>query len=549
MQAVKVFFCVSIFAVLAGSLGPLVRAAPLGAGPAEHFVLAFYYTWFDQNTWQPSIVPDMPTQPYISSDRNTIVRHVAQARQAGLDAFVVSWLGTGNQTDWNLGTMLSVAQGTDFKVTIDFETTSPFFQNQGDLINALRYVTSTYFNNPNWLHYHGKPVLFFWRLPAVYTAPGQSQLAAWQYIRDQVDPNRTALWIGEGDDFTYLQVFDGIHAYSIAWAPDPAGTLSLYAQQTRNQATALGVPKLWVATAMPGYNDLRTSRPDAFAVDRQDGNYYIRTFQGAIATNPEWIIITSFNEWVEGSQIEPSVTYGDQYLNLTSQLAGQFRAPFATTSGTMRGPDYDVPGGHFFSQTASAGQGYIVDDQAGVPFWTTFQNLGGVSTVGYPVSRRFSWNGVVTQAFQKMVFQWQPATGRVFFVNVFDELHNAGKDAWLAQVRSTPGQLDPSFDAGKDWSAIVASRLALLDANAAIQAKYWEIGSVVSPLDSYGLPTSTVIDNGSHYAMRFQRAVIQQWKVTVPWASAGQATVANGGDVLKEAGMLDPSVAEPEPAP
>mgnify|MGYP002138662605 CR=1 FL=1 len=30
-------------------------------------------------------------------------------------------------------------------------------------------------------------------------------------------------WIGEGDDFSILDVFDGIFPYSIAWAGDPAG--------------------------------------------------------------------------------------------------------------------------------------------------------------------------------------------------------------------------------------------------------------------------------------------------------------------------------------
>lgn len=549
MPAVRALFRAALITVVLSLFIPTTATLPVQAAGSDRFVLAFYYAWFDVNTWKPSIVPDMPAQPYVSADRGTISRHVAQARQAGIDAFVVSWLGTGNQTDWNLGTMLSVAQATDFRVTIDFETSSPFFHNQGDLINALRYVTNTYMGHPNWLRYQGKPVLFFWRLPAVYTAPGQSTLAAWRAIRDQVDPNRSALWIGEGDNFSYLQIFDGIHPYSIAWAGDPAGTLALYASRTRSQAAALGAPKLWVATAMPGYDDLRTGRSDAFAVNRQDGNYYVSTFQGAIRTNPDWIIITSFNEWVEGTQVEPSVSYGDKYLNLTRQLAEQFRGSFAFAPGAPAGADFAVPGGHFFTQTASNGQGYRVADEGGVPFWSTFQNLGGVQVVGYPVSRRFTWNGLPTQAFQKMVLQWQPAGGRVYFVNVFDELHNAAKDQWLSEVRATPGPLDPSFDAGKDWAGIVAARQGLLDANPAIRAKYWAISSAIDPLDSYGLPTSPVMDNGNHFAIRLQRAVIQQWKVDVPWARAGQATVANGGDVLKEAGMLDAAASAQEPRP
>ena len=77
---------------------------------------------------------------------------------------------------------------------------------------------------------------------------------------------------------------------------------------------------------MPGYDDTGISgREDRFAVDRQDGEYFRRTFAGAAASRPRWINITSFNEWVEGHQIEPSVVYGPRYLDLTRQLVGDWK--------------------------------------------------------------------------------------------------------------------------------------------------------------------------------------------------------------------------------
>ena len=35
---------------------------------------------------------------------------------------------------------------------------------------------------------------------------------------------------------------------------------------------------------------------------------------GAIATQPAFVTNTSWNEWMEGSQVEPSSSYGDLYL-------------------------------------------------------------------------------------------------------------------------------------------------------------------------------------------------------------------------------------------
>ena len=82
---------------------------------------------------------------------------------------------------------------------------------------------------------------------------------------------------------------------------------------------------LWVATVMPGYNDTLTGRSDAFSRDRANGDFYDKTWSAATASNPDWIIITSFNEWVEGSQIEPSRTYGSYYLDLTQSWSDSWK--------------------------------------------------------------------------------------------------------------------------------------------------------------------------------------------------------------------------------
>ncbi|MHB9090766.1 MAG: hypothetical protein ACYC7H_05045, partial [Chloroflexota bacterium] len=210
--------------------------------------------------------------------------------------------------------------------------------------------------------------------------------------------------------------------------------------------------------------------------------------------------------------------------------------------------DWDIADGHYFTQTNGQAEGmsmtgFSVTNKDGVPFWTEFQRLGGVNRVGYPMSRRFEWDGFTTQVFQKAVFQWRPDVKQVYFINVFDQMNLAGKDTWLESAKSTPKPLDGStFDAGKTWDQIVAGRLALLNDNPAIKAVY---NSATDPMTLYGLPTSKVVDNGNHYAIRLQRAVIQQWKIDVPWAKAGQATIANGGDVAVQAGMFAANITNP----
>ncbi|MHB1133931.1 MAG: glycoside hydrolase family 99-like domain-containing protein [Chloroflexota bacterium] len=522
--------------------------AASAAQPARP-LLAFYYSWFDMNTWDSGLVADQPTQRYNSYERSTIERHVGMARQAGIDGFIQAWLGPNNPTDANLGTLLSVAEGSDFSVSLYFETDSPFLRSRAAVVEALRRAIS-FTSHPNWVRKDGKPVIFFWRPAGVVRSAGQSGVEAWRSLRQEVDPNHETLWIGEGDDFSYLSVFDGIHPYSVAWSSDPAGTLSTYGQRTHDKAAQLGQAKLWVPVAMPGYDDRRLPRSDAFARSREDGAYFARTFEGALASRPDWaILINSFNEWCEGSMIEPSVTYGNKYLDLARGFSARFKTnaapPPAATGAPASGEEFSIPGGRFFRQTGPGdGRGFAVTDAEGVPFWNEFQRLGGPQVVGYPLSRRFQWDGLVTQVFQKAVFQWKPAEGRVDYINVFDQLAQAGRDDWLLSQKSTPRPLDgAAFDAGKSWGQVIGSRQALLRANAAISSVYH---SVPDPLALFGLPTSEVVDNGDHYAVRLQRAVIQQWKADCPWAKAGQATIANGGDILVQAGLVPNEYLAPE---
>jgi hypothetical protein len=298
----------------------LLRPTPVDA-QGERLILAFYYAWFDLTTWEKPL-PDQPTQPYASTDPAAIERHVLWAQQAGIDAFVQSWYGPqveNNQTETNFRQLLDISARHGFEAAVDLEVTSPFFYSTADVANAVNYVLTVHAQHPAYLRVGGKPVIFFWR-------QGQYSIETWYTIRDQVDPNRTSIWIAEGTDLSVLGPFDGLHLYSVAWSDDPGGVLTQWGNRVRGWSATQGVSRTWVATVMPGYNDWATGRTNAFVRDRAGGAYYRECWEGAIQSGADLVIATSFNEWLEGTQIEPSVSYGDFYLNLTRELGGRYRA-------------------------------------------------------------------------------------------------------------------------------------------------------------------------------------------------------------------------------
>jgi hypothetical protein len=110
----------------------------------------------------------------------------------------------------------------------------------------------------------------------------------------------------------FLNFTDGIHTYN------PVALSMSDISEIYNKASnaAHSKNKTFVATVMPGYDDTEIRSP-GYVVDRQNGSYYNSFWSVAKSSFPDAYIITSFNEWHEGTEIEPSLEYRNLYINLT----------------------------------------------------------------------------------------------------------------------------------------------------------------------------------------------------------------------------------------
>jgi len=198
---------------------------------------------------------------------------------------------------------------------------------------------------------------------------------------------------------------------------------------------------------------------------------------------------------------------------------------------TLDGP---LSNGWFYKQAngfdGAGDAGFSIVDDADAAFWTEFQRLGGVQRLGYPISKRFEYGGLLTQAFQKGALQWQPELNQVVPVNILDDLSARGADIWLDNVRQVP----PS---GPD-----AGQVALLDGYPELSDFYAQDPGI---LTLYGLPLS-IKQYGSLVSVRLERGTLQYWTADTPWAPAGTIVTGNAGDLAKDAGLWPVDAVTPE---
>ncbi|NMC03749.1 MAG: hypothetical protein GYA24_00990 [Candidatus Lokiarchaeota archaeon] len=114
------------------------------------------------------------------------------------------------------------------------------------------------------------------------------------------------------------------------WGEIQSPTIRTMYQNMKRYYTGLG--KFWAPTVIPGYDD-RQIYPHANSYVGRSGttNYGSRlTYDGmwedALACDPAWVLICSWNEIHEGTEIDASVEYGELFVNRTTHYSSMFFA-------------------------------------------------------------------------------------------------------------------------------------------------------------------------------------------------------------------------------
>lgn len=337
--------------LVAASLAGLTAGCghPPGGPAADErrpLVGAYYYVWYDAAEWRKGYLGDKlapPIRPllgeYSSADPRVAAQHVAWASEYGIDFFAVSWAGRGSPADRYLEAGLLAAPNVgdirfailyesllalghrDHRVDFDDATTGRF-------VSDLDYLARRYFSHPRYLTLDGRPVLFLY-VTRNFEGKQREAIAA---ARRRIEALGRAPYLVGDEVFWHdprrrrLKLFEAVTAYNMydwprreftGYAAASAFLHDVTAQYRRYQRATADAGVAFVPSVLPGYND-RGVRPQAnhyviarrLAPDQDEGGLFAealrRTGLPFLDDRNRLLVVTSFNEWHEWTQIEPT---------------------------------------------------------------------------------------------------------------------------------------------------------------------------------------------------------------------------------------------------
>ncbi len=264
----------------------------VGGSPARPTVAIFYYPWYGtplhdgeyemwlQNAHRPPVDIYSPFFPlrgvYSSSDAKIQAAQLKEIAGAGIDELVVSWWGRGSATDQRLETLLGAARKRHLVVAAHIEPypdRTPASVAEDVAYLAGLGITDVYVYNAE-------------SIPAADWAAAREGMA-------QVRLFAQTPYVG----FASAARFDGVYTYDIVgYGPDTFGRLC-------NQAHARGL--LCAPSVGPGYDAVKADG-DPRIKPRRNGKTYDGMWRAALAAPTDLVTVTSYNEWGEGTQVEPA---------------------------------------------------------------------------------------------------------------------------------------------------------------------------------------------------------------------------------------------------
>jgi hypothetical protein len=320
---------------------------------------AYYYIWWGipfNYHWNKSIKGTPFLGKYNSNNSTIADQHILLAKQHGIDFFVVSWFGKGEWLNWDYDDidqnlrngLLNASHLSSFQFCLFYESESLL----NDALNAtlnpdqnftkifiedMIYAAEQYFPNPSYLRIDGKPVMFIYNLPYIYNRLGTTEAQnLFNILRQRLD----VYLVGDvGSNCTSPHDVNSSLLYSMnattnyffahtnvseGWQKILEYAMTYYSEW-REVMSSMGIK--FIPNAYPGFNNTglagvvnSTELPNNATMFREMLKIAINNANSDL----KMVMITSWNEWLESTAIEPSMEFGEQFLHTVYDVVPEF---------------------------------------------------------------------------------------------------------------------------------------------------------------------------------------------------------------------------------
>lgn len=320
---------------------------------------AYYYIWWGipfNNHWKNETKGTPFLGEYNSNNSTVADQHILLAKQHGIDFFAVSWMGEGKWINWDFDDIDSNLQNgllkaphiQDFTFCLFYETqiilstSNRENENFTEIFsNDMVYAAKRYFNHSSYLHIDSKPVMFIYNLSYFYQyspIPAQELL---NQTRQQLTSNGSDVYfIGDvGSDCISPHEVNSSILYSMnattnyffanVKASEGWSNITEYARiynpEWREVMNSMGIK--FIPNAYPGFNNTglagvvnSTELPNNATMFKEMLKIAINNADSDL----KMVMITSWNEWLESTAIEPSMEFGELFLHTIYDIVPEF---------------------------------------------------------------------------------------------------------------------------------------------------------------------------------------------------------------------------------
>ena len=263
--------------------------------------------------------------PYDSRDDDVLEYHILLMKLSGVDGVLVDWYGIERFWDYsqiNAATvkLFTAIQEAGLLFAIVYED-----QTIGHMVNndylaheealshgqeVMLYLQDKWFAEPAYVQVDERPLLLTFG-PQFY-----KETSAWEALFSVLEKPPVLITL----DNHNVAVAEGSFPWPPMWASQ-AGALSNSALE-EYLSTFYQKAENWdylVASAFPGFHDIYQEagvRPSYGFLDAQEGETLALTLQTALNHDPDIIQLVTWNDFGEGTMIEPTVEFQYRYLEM-----------------------------------------------------------------------------------------------------------------------------------------------------------------------------------------------------------------------------------------